>query len=687
MADARQPDSALLAHAIGSKSSPLRIEAVRTVGQTGVEGLAPRLRQLLRDRDTAVAATAAFSLGLLHDTESVAALAAVVGSGEPSAMIVSQRQGTTPAGQPTQPANGGSNSGSNSGSNTGSRRPASSSRVGAAPTVVREAAWALGEIGNPARSAIEHVLNAGFAPPDILYAAARLRPVPTAALTTYFWPGNPDVLRAAVYAVTRSREPASVRALLNAAQSVDPITRSYVARGLAKSAAGDSLGQYAFPILATFVTDSVAVVRIEALGSLRGYGAPAQELVMHATHDSVATVRLAAAEALDSTLYGAPDALWDRAFHADTTLAFRAAVAGGALRDGVVLPVLDERSADRWQTNSDWRYRAAAARAVAGLPLERVLTLALPATRDTDGRVRAAAVDVITAGLDSIGPAGPAVRERYLRPWLRDSDMAVRAEWIEALERIGPRVQDVPAIAESYELAIRDSTVDARLAAVEYIATAWENDSDAFKVNARIAVAAMSKPVDQAVVDAARGVSVFSAWHRGNPRTRRPAPHPIEWYERVVREIVKPSMLGHPPTVAVTTERGVLTVELYGADAPLTVENFLSLVRGGYYNGTVFHRVVPGFVAQDGDPRGDGNGGPGYTIRDELGRRRYDRGAVGMALSGPETGGSQYFVTITPQPHLDGRYTTFGHMIRGFDALDHLIPGDRITEISLVAQQ
>ena len=93
---------------------------------------------------------------------------------------------------------------------------------------------------------------------------------------------------------------------------------------------------------------------------MRGYGAPAQEPVLHATRDSVGTVRLAAAEALDSTLYGAPEALWHRAFQADTSLAYRAAVAGAALRDGVVLPVLDAHSVDRWQINSDWRYRVAA---------------------------------------------------------------------------------------------------------------------------------------------------------------------------------------------------------------------------------------------------------------------------------------------------------------------------------------
>jgi cyclophilin family peptidyl-prolyl cis-trans isomerase len=93
--------------------------------------------------------------------------------------------------------------------------------------------------------------------------------------------------------------------------------------------------------------------------------------------------------------------------------------------------------------------------------------------------------------------------------------------------------------------------------------------------------------------------------------------------------------------------------------------------------------VVPGFVAQDGDPRGDGSGGPGYAIRDELNRRRYHRGAVGMALSGPNTGGSQHFITLTPQPHLDGHYTVFGRVVSGFEAVDRLVQGDRLLAVRL----
>jgi cyclophilin family peptidyl-prolyl cis-trans isomerase len=91
--------------------------------------------------------------------------------------------------------------------------------------------------------------------------------------------------------------------------------------------------------------------------------------------------------------------------------------------------------------------------------------------------------------------------------------------------------------------------------------------------------------------------------------------------------------------------------------------------------------VVPDFVVQGGDPRGDGSGGPGYAIRDEINRLRYDRGALGMALSGPDTGGSQFFITLSPQPHLDGGYTVFGHVIAGDEVLDQIRLGDRIEKV------
>jgi cyclophilin family peptidyl-prolyl cis-trans isomerase len=122
-------------------------------------------------------------------------------------------------------------------------------------------------------------------------------------------------------------------------------------------------------------------------------------------------------------------------------------------------------------------------------------------------------------------------------------------------------------------------------------------------------------------------------------------------------------------------------MELLPDEAPLTVDNFVQLSRRGYYRGIVFHRVVPNFVIQDGDPRGDGNGGPGYSIRCEINEVPYDRAAVGMALSGKDTGGSQWFVTHAPQPHLDGGYTVFGRVISGMNVVDAIIRGDVIKSI------
>jgi cyclophilin family peptidyl-prolyl cis-trans isomerase len=145
--------------------------------------------------------------------------------------------------------------------------------------------------------------------------------------------------------------------------------------------------------------------------------------------------------------------------------------------------------------------------------------------------------------------------------------------------------------------------------------------------------------------------------------------------------MVLPIVEGKRVTATLYTVRGPVTLELFGADAPITVWNFLSLARSGYYRNTRFHRVVPNFVAQDGDPRDDGNGGPGYAIRDEMNRHRYERGAVGMALSGPDTGGSQYFITHSPQPHLDGHYTVFGRVLRGYTVLDRIVQGDLIVRI------
>jgi len=114
------------------------------------------------------------------------------------------------------------------------------------------------------------------------------------------------------------------------------------------------------------------------------------------------------------------------------------------------------------------------------------------------------------------------------------------------------------------------------------------------------------------------------------------------------------------------------------------VDSFITLARKGFFNNLTFHRVVPNFVIQGGDPRGDGEGGPGYQIRCEINTRPYTRGAVGMALSGKDTGGSQFFITHSPQPHLDGGYTVFGQVTSGMDVVDRIARGDLIKRIVVV---
>jgi len=133
------------------------------------------------------------------------------------------------------------------------------------------------------------------------------------------------------------------------------------------------------------------------------------------------------------------------------------------------------------------------------------------------------------------------------------------------------------------------------------------------------------------------------------------------------------------------TEKGTFTIDLMPEDAPLTVDNFIKLAQTNYFNGLAIHRVVPNFVMQDGDPRGDGNGGPGWQIRCEINMLSYERGAVGMALSGKDTGGSQWFVTHAPQPHLDGGYTVFGKVNEtDMKIVDNLVRGDKITSVKIV---
>ena len=140
---------------------------------------------------------------------------------------------------------------------------------------------------------------------------------------------------------------------------------------------------------------------------------------------------------------------------------------------------------------------------------------------------------------------------------------------------------------------------------------------------------------------------------------------------------------GKQYTATIETEKGNLALELYAKDVPVTVNNFVFLAREGFYDNTTFHRVIAGFMAQGGDPTGTGAGGPGYSFADEFTEHTHVTGALSMANSGPNTNGSQFFITYAPQPHLDGMHSVFGRLVDGMDVLEAIEQGDTIVRITI----
>jgi cyclophilin family peptidyl-prolyl cis-trans isomerase/HEAT repeat protein len=647
MTDTRQLDMPLVERALSSKWRPLRAAATIAIGQVGPErGKAGsrKLRSLLTDHDLTVGANAAYALGLLRDTASVADLRVALAANH---------------------------------------------------DVAREAAWALGEIGAPARAAIVSGLS-GRRDHDtaiqLLLAAAKLRPIPIADVRPFLREKNPSVVWAAAYAIARTRSPAGVRDLIDlealpivssrrpspdrtsetSAAYLDSLSgaqraRAEIARGLAKPAAGDSLGLKAFRVLARLVGDIDPHVRINAIRSIGTYGPPAKAALVYSTRDVDPNVRIAAAQSF-GTVLARDDADFTAIWGADTSIVYRSSLLASAARAGLRPPELTS-----WALSPDWRLRAAVASA-AGDTLDRAFAFSrtTPLTRDRDPRVREAAYGAIapTAGM----PLEDTVHAILIKG-LADPDFYVRATVIGALAD-RPSAGDLSAVLASYNLATRDSANDARLAALQYVGALWKKDSASLNATWLQQLAQTPVPGDPLERAAGKEVPVWAKWS-----AVAAAPKSIDWYEGVVRAIVLPPLTGKTLNATISTVRGPIRLELFGTDAPITVWNFLSLAKSGYYRNTRFHRVVPNFVAQDGDPRDDGNGGPGYSIRDEMNPRRYERGAVGMALSGPDTGGSQYFITHSPQPHLDGHYTVFGRVIRGFDVLDKIAQGDLITRV------
>ena len=136
-------------------------------------------------------------------------------------------------------------------------------------------------------------------------------------------------------------------------------------------------------------------------------------------------------------------------------------------------------------------------------------------------------------------------------------------------------------------------------------------------------------------------------------------------------------------TATIESNRGVIVVKLYASQTPRTVNNFVCLAEDGYYDGVTFHRVIPDFMVQGGDPTGTGRGGPGYKFEDEFAGNplKHETGVLSMANAGPGTNGSQFFITHSPQPHLNGKHTVFGKVVNGMDVVNKIRQGDKIIKV------
>ena len=255
-----------------------------------------------------------------------------------------------------------------------------------------------------------------------------------------------------------------------------------------------------------------------------------------------------------------------------------------------------------------------------------------------------------------------------IRVALDDSDVIVRGYAIDRYAK-SHDARKLETLIAAEQRARRDKQDDARLSAIQGLAAIDDSGREPF-------LRGLLRDNDPVVRRVAADL-IEQKLEKPRPQF---TPLPVERTD--YSQIVAWSSQAHTATIHMT--RGNIVIALLTQDAPITTWNFAQLARAHFFDSTTFMRVVPNFVIQGGDPRNDMEGGPGYSIRDEINLQKYTRAAVGMALSGPDTGGSQFFITHSPQPHLDGGYTIFGRVTDGMTAVvDQTERGDRVETITV----
>jgi cyclophilin family peptidyl-prolyl cis-trans isomerase/HEAT repeat protein len=482
----------------------------------------------------------------------------------------------------------------------------------------------------------------------------------------------PTVREMAAHLFSRYGDPRAVTALAARVTQKDEAewVRLFAVRALGRSAGEEAAGRAeALAALESALGDPSARVRTEAVMAFDRLEAAADLLPFRGTlaQDDAWSVRAALARALGRI---------DPGGHGDVAARAGEPVLSQLLTDpsptvqGDALGALARRrgaqAADlviRFLDAERWTLRAAAVRAAEPLGAEAGKPLVERGLTDPDRRVQAAALEVwsalegdparLAAALteDDLAVRGTAVTE------LADVRDPRKVEWLTAVYEASPGV-DWVEVREGVATAL----------AAEVAAAAPENAA-ARALLQRIATDDPGPSVRQKArgVLTAAGVVVPAAGDDA-PAAKSAAVSPFLG-----------TTFDTPPVVVLETTKGTLRIRTDPA-APIHVANFVKLVEEGFYDGLPWHRVVPNFVIQGGDPQGTGWGGPGYALRDEIHPTPYRRGTVGMPKAGKDTGGCQIFITHVPTPHLDGNYTVFGQVIEGDEVIDQIEVGDRIVE-------
>jgi HEAT repeat protein len=625
---ARVPDLRAL---LADTDPAVRRRAALAIGRVGRAEGVPPLLPALSDPDDAVRASAAFALGLIGSDAAVAPLEAILTDASASvrgrAVEALGLIGRSEAAAPV----------------------ADAAAASCAPVL----ATVSGDADGGANPDLEFCKLALFALVRLgdYHHLARVALDQAGQPVSTWWP--------IAFALQRIGDKRAVPALLKLAADDGVYTPAFALRGLA-SAGERSAAPLAQAVIARPNVDvRLRIAAIRAIGELGGGAAADALLPLVRSKDAPRNVALEAVAALGASGdTRAFDVLLD--LFTDPWPAMRAAALTAAARTNPdsFLVVASGLPAD-----PDWSVRAALASVFATLPAEQVRAGLLDLTRDKDPRVQGPAL----RALAHVG--APELTSRLFEA-LQSEDFVVRATAAELIGETKP-AEGIDRLTAAYARGDADASYVARAAALAALA---KYGTEPAKVVLHQALDDKSWAVRWRAAELLRSLGETAA----QPSLPAPLRQPASYFESA--GLLHPSVSPH---AFIESKKGTIEIELNLVEAPVTSQSFIDLARLGFFNGVKIHRVVPNFVVQDGDRRGDGEDGPGFTVMDELSPLPFVRGTIGMALDWRDTGGSQFFITLSPQPQLDAKYTVFGRVVHGEEVLDQLSQWDVIDHVRI----